>query len=82
MSCWPIERSLFQGLQAFLVELLIFLKGFQRDAEIHYLGRELIGEGFCRDSAGLLQTANPVLECLFCCIHEGLNIGYHLRHSL
>ena len=82
MSCWSIERSLFQGLQAFLVELLIFLKGFQRDAEIHYLGRELISEGFCRDSAGLLQTAHPVLECLFSCIHEGPDIVYHLRHSL
>jgi hypothetical protein len=43
MSCWPIECSLFQGLQAFMVKLLIFLEGFQRDAEIQYLGRELIG---------------------------------------
>ena len=69
-------------MQALVVALLVFFKRLQRDAEILYLRHKLICEGFCRDSAGLLQSAYPVLECLFHCIHEGLNICYHLRHTL
>jgi hypothetical protein len=82
MSCWPIEGSLFQCLQALMEALLIVFKRLHRDAEVLYLCRKLICEGFRRDSAGLLQSAYPVLECLFSCIHEGLNISYHLRHTL